>query len=215
MAQFSLCMLFLLKLIWNCISFLEAFINYNFSDTRFCAHRSVLSARACTREIVVHVKEWMYTLLIITWYSSRNFTELVLKPLAARMASLFQFWPWTANLFLKIPVQMFLTLRNTIIYLKAVKHLDISLKHLLNETGTYDKDAKDWGSNAVLWLWRFRITVLEIKNTVVVVVLIFLNYNCLCGRLGDSNYFYTEESILCTNFCVCAMLFECTLRTWW
>ena len=34
----------------------------------------------------------------------------------------------------------------------------------------------------------------EIKNSVVVVV-IFLKHNGLCGRLVDSNYFYTEESI--------------------
>ena len=32
--------------------------------------------------------------------------------------------------------------------------------------------------------------MLEIKNAVVVVVLIFLKRNDLCGRLSDANYFY-------------------------
>ena len=45
----------------------------------------------------------------------------------------------------------------------------------------------------MLWLERFRTTVLEIKNAVVV-VLIFLKQNGLCGALANSNYFYTEES---------------------
>ena len=34
------------------------------------------------------------------------------------------------------------------------------------------------------------------------IVLIFLKHNSLCGRLVDSNYFYTEQSIPWTNFCV-------------
>ena len=42
--------------------------------------------------------------------------------------------------------------------------------------------------------------MLEIKNAVVVVVQIFVKYNGLCGVLADSNYFYIEEPILCTNF---------------
>ena len=42
--------------------------------------------------------------------------------------------------------------------------------------------------------------MLEIKNTVVVVALISLKHHGLCGRLADSNYFYTQESITCTNF---------------
>ena len=48
--------------------------------------------------------------------------------------------------------------------------------------------------------------MLEIKNAAVV-VLIFLKRNGLCGRLANQNYFYTEESILCTNFCVHLTLF--------
>ena len=54
--------------------------------------------------------------------------------------------------------------------------------------------------------------MLEIKNAVVVVVLIFLQHNGLCGRFADSNYFCTEEPITCTNFCVRATSFACTLR---
>ena len=33
------------------------------------------------------------------------------------------------------------------------------------------------------------------ENAVVMVVLIFLKYNGLCCRFGDSSYLYTEESI--------------------
>ena len=51
-----------------------------------------------------------------------------------------------------------------------------------------------------------------IKNAVVVAVLIFLKHNGLFGRLAYSNYFYTEESIPCTNFRVRATPFACTLR---
>ena len=32
------------------------------------------------------------------------------------------------------------------------------------------------------------------------VVFAFVKHNGLCGRVTDSNYFYTEESIMCTNF---------------
>ena len=55
--------------------------------------------------------------------------------------------------------------------------------------------------------------MLEIKNAVVVVVYIFIKYNRLRGGLPDSNYFYTEEPIACTNFRVCQTPFACTLRT--
>ena len=51
----------------------------------------------------------------------------------------------------------------------------------------------------------------EIKKAVVVVVLIFIKHNVLCGRLADSNYFCTEESIPCTNFCVRETPFACTV----
>ena len=49
--------------------------------------------------------------------------------------------------------------------------------------------------------WRLKITD-------VVVVFIFLERNGLCGRMADSNYFYTEEPIplhkfLCTRNAVC------------
>ena len=48
--------------------------------------------------------------------------------------------------------------------------------------------------------------MLEIIN-VVVVVLIFFKHNGLCERLADSDYFYTEKSITCTNFRVCVTPF--------
>ena len=35
------------------------------------------------------------------------------------------------------------TLPNTIIYLKAVKYLNIRMRHLLNKPGTYNMGAKD------------------------------------------------------------------------
>ena len=39
----------------------------------------------------------------------------------------------------------------------------------------------------------------------------YLNHNGLCGRVADSNYFYTKESIPCMNFCVRVMPFVCML----
>ena len=54
--------------------------------------------------------------------------------------------------------------------------------------------------------------MLESKNAAVVVAFIFLTHNGLCGRLADSNYFYTEESIPCTNFLVQVKPFVCTLH---
>ena len=59
----------------------QAFINYNFLYTKFRARKTVLGARLCTWEIM-HIKEQTCIILIITWYSSRKFTKLVLKPLA-------------------------------------------------------------------------------------------------------------------------------------
>ena len=56
----------------------------------------------------------------------------------------------------------------------------------------------------------------EIKSAVVVLVFIFLKYNGFLGRLADSNYFYTEESIPCTNFCI-RVTQPCTqfAKTWY
>ena len=54
---------------------------------------------------------------------------------------------------------------------------------------------------------RIRAHCVEIKNAAVVVVLIFLKHNGLCGRLAYSSYFYTEESMTCTNFCASATPF--------
>ena len=54
--------------------------------------------------------------------------------------------------------------------------------------------------------------MLEIKTAAVVVAFIFLTYTGLCGRLADSNYFYTEESIPCRNLRVRVMPFACSLH---
>ena len=61
----------------------QTFINYDFWCTRFRAHKTVLVACLCTWEIM-HKKEQVSTLLIITYYRGRNFTKLVLKPLSAK-----------------------------------------------------------------------------------------------------------------------------------
>ena len=70
---------------------------------------------------------------------------------------------------------------------------------------------KDRESNTALWLEGVRTTVLEIKNAVVVGVA-SLKHHDLCERLAESNYFYTEEKITCTNFRICVMLFVYTLH---
>ena len=54
--------------------------------------------------------------------------------------------------------------------------------------------------------------MLEIKNAVLEVVFIFLKHNGLFWRLAGSNYFYTEESIPCTNFRMRITSFGFTLR---
>ena len=105
------------------------------------------------------------------------------------------------------------TMPNTIIYLEVVEYLITKLTQIY-QTNLELKGAKDCGLNAVLWLQGFRTTMLEIKNAVLVVVFIFFKHNGLYGRLADSNYFYTKESILCTNFCACTTLFVCTLHAW-
>ena len=46
----------------------------------------------------------------------------------------------------------------------------------------------------MLLLSGFGTTVLEIKNSVIVVIAFLKRYG-LRGKSGDSNYFYTEESI--------------------
>ena len=66
------------------ILYFPGFVNYNFSCTRFCACKTLLGgAHPYTREIV-HVKEQMCKLLIITWRRGRNCTKLVFEPLAAK-----------------------------------------------------------------------------------------------------------------------------------
>ena len=58
------------------------------------------------------------------------------------------------------------------------------------------------------------MTVLKIKNVVLVAFFIFLKYNGLCERLADLNCFYTEESISSTNFCVCITPLMHVLHAW-
>ena len=61
----------------------KAFINYNFLFTGFCARKTILRACLCTWEIV-QVKEGTDTLLLITWFGSRNCAKSVFKSLAAK-----------------------------------------------------------------------------------------------------------------------------------
>ena len=69
----------------------QAFINYNLSCAKSRSCKTVLGSCLCTWEIEL-VKEQMCTSLIITWYWGRNWTKLILKPLAGKSlaASLFQ-----------------------------------------------------------------------------------------------------------------------------
>ena len=68
---------------------------------------------------------------------------------------------------------------------------------------------KDQGLNVVLWLWGYATAVLEIKNTVVVVVVIFLKHNDLCGQVVSSSQL-CSQSILCKVVCMHVM---CTVLT--
>ena len=56
---------------------------YNFSDTEFRARKTILGAHPCMWKIM-HIKEQTCTLLIITWFSGRKCTKLVLKPLTSK-----------------------------------------------------------------------------------------------------------------------------------
>ena len=56
--------------------------------------------------------------------------------------------------------------------------------------------------------------MLEIRKTEVGFFFISLKHNGLCGRLADSNYFYTEESMPCTNFRVCVIPLVCIFCAW-
>ena len=50
----------------------------------------------------------------------------------------------------------------------------------------------------------------SIKPNFILTTRTTLNHNDLCGRLADLIYFYTDDSILCTNFHVHLTLFVCT-----
>ena len=166
----------------------QAFINYNFSYTKFCACETVLGARPCTWQIF-NGKEQICTLLTITWYSSRNCNKLVLKPLATQNGlsisilctspflylmyfSLHDDYPpfvlnmwsiyravlpllinWNEKCFSEsniLTMDYELVLENSS---SAVKYWNIRLRqtYLMN-LKLKTRDAKDWGSNAVLWL---------------------------------------------------------------
>ena len=71
--------------------------------------------------------------------------------------------------------------------------------YLLNKSWSYDTGCKWLKIECCTMAVRIQDYCAEIKNVVVVVVLIFLKYDGLSGKLADSNYFYTEESIRCTN----------------
>ena len=49
--------------------------------------------------------------------------------------------------------------------------------------------------------------MLKVKKPAIV---IFFKHAGLCERLADSNYFYKEESVPCTNFCVRVSPLACT-----
>ena len=55
------------------------------------------------------------------------------------------------------------------------------------------------------------------KSKMLWLFLFLKNHNCLCGRLADSNYFYTEESTPCINFflhiMLCCVPITCTVVT--
>ena len=100
---------------------------------------------------------------------------------------------------------------NNTIYLNAINHLTET--DLLNGPGTHDKGAKDWGANVALWLEEFRTTALEIKNPLVVVVLILFKHNGLSGQAISSSQL-CSQSILCTVFCACVMPIVWMLCIW-
>ena len=138
-----------------------------------------LGACPCTWEIE-HEKEQLCMLLILTWYSSRNCTKLLLKPLAAKnclsisvlciapflLIILFQFTWWLPSIFAAFTLHNLTsatifdklkwevpnkskkltmdhelvrensssaavyTLLNAIIYLRAIKYLNIRLRQI-------------------------------------------------------------------------------------
>ena len=124
------------------------------------------------------------------------------------------YWPGTTNLFLKIPLQLLFTHCRIPLSIWRPQSIwisdwDRSIKRTLNlrlgEQRIEDRMLQYGCNDSELLRWN-------LKTAVVVVNLIFLKHNGLCGRLTDSNYSYADESIPCTNFRVCVTLFVCTLR---
>ena len=100
-----------------------------------------------------------------------------------------------AIIYLSTWVPMILLLSCSLFRPQSIRISDLKLK------------IRVWKIEDQIMTVRIKATVLEIKNTVAVVV--FLKDTGLCRR----NDFYTEKSIPCTNFCVCVM-FVCMLHAW-
>ena len=144
-------------------------------------------------------------------YGSRNCTKLVLKPLAAKTATLFQ----SCILLLSCRLYNFDLHDDYPPFLYTMQSIYIAaLPILMNWNGSNIANLIYWPQTTNLFLkvpvqlllTHCRIP-LQIKNPVVVVVVIFLKHHGLFGRSADSNYFYTQESVPCTNFHVCLMPF--------
>ena len=83
----------------------------------------------------MHAKQQTCMLLIISWYSGGNCTELVLKPLGARYSLSFSVlciapFQWNKLVLEKSSSAAVYTLPNTIIYLKTIKHSNIRLRQI-------------------------------------------------------------------------------------
>ena len=101
------------------------------------------------------------------------------------------------------------TLLNTIFFLKAIKYLNIRLRSIKLKVRVWkiEDQMLYYGCK----LSGFGTTLLEIKNAVVVVALIFLMHNSLCRQPISSSQL-CSQSMPCTNFCAHVMLFTCTLH---
>ena len=101
------------------------------------------------------------------------------------------------------------TLLNTIFFLKAIKDLNIRLRSIKLKVRV--RKIEDQMLYYGYKLSGFGTTLLEMKNAVVVVALIFLMHNSLCRQPISSSQL-CSQSMPCTNFCAHVMLFTCTLH---
>ena len=69
-----------------------------------------------------------------------------------------------------------------------------------------------WSNTLKQFISKLLMNCLSVFDHFVGLALQGLKHIGLRRRLTDSNYFYTEESIPCTNIRVRVMLFPCTLR---